>query len=403
MRAAEQDAGTCPLLMLAPMESLGDRWFRQAVNETVGGFDEACTEFMRIPNHANHPIPAVKGIVATYHARELKNIPIGAQVMSSNPELLALATDMLITRREAPRVDLNCGCPANTVTGNGAGSSLLRTPEVLHECVKAMVQAAGGAAPVSVKMRSGYLDTSLFEENLLAAQEAGASFITIHPRTKLQTYDGRADWSLIARARQLLKIPVVGNGDVVSVAAARQLVKETGCGAVMVGRGAVTDPLLFHRIRASYEQPDLPWEWDEPEVVVSFLRTYAQPCLTPEGCSASSSATSNAPGEQHSNMSKAGFFGRMKKIMRYLFSSEPELWMACDKLLRAQPDTMSGGELVELLCSEVRKHWRSGGPSQLMLYNHMTKTVQLVRDKNAHSASPEASITAELPQPVVVH
>ena len=74
---------------------------------------------------------------------------------------------------------------------------------------RAMVVAAGGLGPVSVKMRSGYEDTSKFEENLLAAQEAGASFVTVHPRTKVQTYDGRADWSLVARASQLLNIPVV--------------------------------------------------------------------------------------------------------------------------------------------------------------------------------------------------
>ncbi len=73
------------------------------------------------------------------------------------------------------------------------------------------------------------------------------AFVTIHPRTKRQKYDGRADWSLIARARQLLSIPVVGNGDVVSVAAARQLLEETNCDAVMIGRGAVQDPLIFHR------------------------------------------------------------------------------------------------------------------------------------------------------------
>lgn len=71
----------------------------------------------------------------------------------------------------------------------------------------------------------------------------------------------------------------VGNGDVVSVAAARKLVQETGCGAIMVGRGAVTDPFLFWRIRASYERPDLPWEWDEPEAVQWFLRAYAASCL----------------------------------------------------------------------------------------------------------------------------
>lgn len=117
--------------------------------------------------------------------------------------------------------------------------SLLRNPDLLHDCVRSMVAAVGNTSIVSVKMRAGYEDTSLFEDNLLAAQEGGAAFVTVHPRTKQQGYEGRASWSLIARAKQLLQIPVVGNGDVVSVAAAKQLLQETGCQAIMVGRGAV--------------------------------------------------------------------------------------------------------------------------------------------------------------------
>lgn len=101
------------------------------------------------------------------------------------------------------------GCPANIVTGGGAGSSLLRDPAQLHSVVAAMVAAVGDEVPVSVKMRSGFLDTGMFRDNLLAVQEAGAAFVTLHPRTKQQGYGGRADWSLIALAKQVLSIPVV--------------------------------------------------------------------------------------------------------------------------------------------------------------------------------------------------
>lgn len=111
------------------------------------------------------------------------------------------------------RLVLYCaGCPANVVTGNGAGSSLLRQPSQLQDLVAAMVSAVGQQVPVSVKMRSGFTDTSLFQDNLLAVQEAGAAFVTIHPRTKQQAYSGAADWSLIALAKQLLSIPVVRRG-----------------------------------------------------------------------------------------------------------------------------------------------------------------------------------------------
>lgn len=101
------------------------------------------------------------------------------------------------------------GCPANVVTGGGAGSSLLRDPKQLQQVVATLVAAVGDRVPVSVKMRSGFADTSLFLDNLLAVQEAGASFVTLHPRTKAQAYAGRADWTLIATAKELLDIPVV--------------------------------------------------------------------------------------------------------------------------------------------------------------------------------------------------
>ncbi|GAX74575.1 hypothetical protein CEUSTIGMA_g2024.t1 [Chlamydomonas eustigma] len=437
MRAAQDHTNCCPFLMLAPMESLGDWRFRHALRHTAGGFDEACTEFLRIPNRTDHPWAAVKGVVSGYNAYELGNVPIGAQIMSSNPQLLGLATQLLFQRQQAPRVDLNCGCPANTVTGNGAGSSLLRTPEVLYECVNAMVKGAQGLGPVSVKMRAGYQDTSLFEENLLAAQEGGAAFVTIHPRTKVQTYDGRADWTLTARAKQLLEIPVVGNGDIVSAEAAKQMLAETGCGALMVGRGAVSDPLLFLRIRAAFpaagidehqQLEALPWDWDEPEIIQAFLRRYASTCLktvnknsiskSPGGAEKSEASAvcndqgSASPGmgggddwavesssadrytEQQCQssmtpslqsidhrlaMSRSAFFGRMKKIMRYLFSTDFHLWNASETILRAKPDLMTCEELVEVLCSEVQKHWaKNGGPRQQVLYNHMTKTAQIL-------------------------
>ena len=157
--------------------------------------------------------------------------------MGSNPDILAVVAEAMAAKG-APRIDLNCGCPANVVTGKGAGSSMLRTPDLVHDCIRAMVAAASGRAPVTVKMRSGFADTGeffcqegagffqtgareqrprspagLFEANVAAAEAAGASFLTLHPRTKVQTYQGRADWSLIRRAREVARVPVIGNGE----------------------------------------------------------------------------------------------------------------------------------------------------------------------------------------------
>lgn len=110
-RANEGGAGACPALFLAPMENLMDRPARLALNFAVGGFDEACTEFMRVPPHSEHTAACVRGVTARYNAAELGDIPLGAQLMGSNAELLAAAAARLVHVKGAPRVDLNCGAP----------------------------------------------------------------------------------------------------------------------------------------------------------------------------------------------------------------------------------------------------------------------------------------------------
>jgi tRNA-dihydrouridine synthase C len=235
----------CPYLILAPMEGLGDRSFRKAM-AAVGGFDEATTEFLRVPMNAH-----VQSLAARYQSEELSPspIPLAAQLMGSEPELLA-AMAREIEARGAPRIDLNCGCPSNTVTGRGAGSSLLKDPELLYANAKAMCDAV--KVPVTVKMRSGFDNTSLFRENLLAAQESGARFITLHPRTKVEGYGPPARWDLIAEAKSILKVPLVGNGDILNVQDALNMLKQTNCDALMIGRGSVINPFIFHQIRAHF-------------------------------------------------------------------------------------------------------------------------------------------------------
>ena len=143
-------------------------------------------------------------------------------------------------------MDLNCGCPASVVTGKGAGSSLLRDPTYLYESVAAVARGVHGTGcAVTLKLRSGYDDRGLLRENLLAAQAGGAQFVTLHPRTRREGYAGRARWADIAFAADLLDVPVVGNGDVTSPSKAFELVRLTNCAGVMIGRGAVQDPLVM--------------------------------------------------------------------------------------------------------------------------------------------------------------
>ena len=254
----------CPYLQLAPMEGVGDASFRKAM-ASIGGFDEAVRDFLRVPANAHVP-----SLSKAYHAEELAPIPLAAQIMGSDTDLMAAMAQELM-RRGAPRIDVNCGCPSNTVTGRGAGSSLLKDPNVLHEVAKAVVSAV--SIPVTVKMRSGFENISLFKENLHAAQESGVQYITLHPRTKVDGYGPPARWDLIAEAKSFLKIPLVGNGDILTVEHALAMLQMTGCDALMIGRGSVINPFIFHQIRAHFAKEEYIPKWED---LIRYFNVYLE-------------------------------------------------------------------------------------------------------------------------------
>ena len=143
------------------------------------------------------------------------------------------------------------------ITGNGEGSALMRTPNLAAEIVRQTAQAI--SIPLTVKMRAGWDDDSVNAVELAQMLEAsGAAAICVHGRTREQYYSGQADWGVIARVKQAISIPVIGNGDVISPETARQMLDETGCDAIMIGRGAQGDPFLFDRIRAALMGGDVP-------------------------------------------------------------------------------------------------------------------------------------------------
>lgn len=253
-----------PYLMLAPMEGVGERCFRRAM-ASVGGFDEAVRDFIRVPTNAH-----VSSLASVYVADELGTIPLAAQIMGSDLDLMAAMAQELV-HRGASRIDVNCGCPSNIVTGRGAGSSLLKDPQILYDVVKAVVDAV--SVPVTVKMRSGYNDISLFNENLLAAEHTGVKFITLHPRTKIEGYKPPARWDLIARAKSLVKIPIVGNGDIYSVNDAIKMLAMTDCDALMIGRGSIMNPFIFHEIRNHFLQINYQPRWQD---LARFLDVFLQ-------------------------------------------------------------------------------------------------------------------------------
>jgi nifR3 family TIM-barrel protein len=299
-----KNSNGCPYLLLAPMEGVGDKSFRKAIS-SIGGFDEAVTEFISVPSNAH-----VESLAKVYDREELSPIPIAAQIMGSDPTLMALMARQL-EKKGAPRIDINCGCPSNTVTGRGAGSSLLKDPNSLYTMAKTVVTSV--STPVTLKMRSGYEDISLFKENLLAAEESGVQFITLHPRTKVEGYKPPARWDLIALAKQTLHIPVIGNGDVTSLEKALLLLKETECDAIMIGRGAIINPFLFHQIKGHFNQS--PYQ-GTPQALIDYLDIFLK--------------------ESATRIQPKGLLGKLKQLMSFLFQSNPQLLEKRQEMLKSQ-------------------------------------------------------------------
>jgi nifR3 family TIM-barrel protein len=310
MTLLPKNANGCPYLLLAPMEGVGDHCFRKAM-ASIGGFNEAVTEFLRVPANAH-----VASLACRYQSEELTPIPLAAQIMGSNPDLMAAMAQEL-EQRGAPRIDLNCGCPSNTVTGRGAGSSLLKEPENLYTVAKAIVKAV--SIPVTVKMRSGFEDTSLFRENLLAAQESGIRFLTLHPRTKVDGYGPPAKWEFIAEAKTLLKIPVVGNGDILSVGDALRMLEQTRCDALMIGRGSVINPFIFLELQAHFSGISFSSQWADLE---RYFETYL--------------------GEIPVEIPARGKINKLKQLMGFLFRKNSHLSARRQAMLTsAHPDMES--------------------------------------------------------------
>jgi tRNA-dihydrouridine synthase B len=192
--------------------------------------------------------------------------PVEVQLLGSDPQVLARAAQIVVDQGAAT-VDLNMGCPARKVTGNDCGSALMRNPQRVAEIVRTIKRAID--KPFTVKMRAGWSDGETSSLELAKICEAeGADAVALHARTREQGYKGHADWALIAEMKSRLSIPVIGNGDVTSPADAVRMFRETGCDAVMIGRGLIGNPWLLRateeavqalfdgRIRHESEVPD---------------------------------------------------------------------------------------------------------------------------------------------------
>ena len=235
-----RDIAVTPATFLSPMAGLTDSVFRRLIKR-LGGCGLVMTEFTSAEGLTRHSVKSRRMLF--YHEEER---PVTAQLFGADPGRLAEATRM-VEDLGFDAIDLNLGCPAKKVVKACGGSALLRERTLLEKILKAIRSAS--RIPFTIKIRSGWSESEIVALEIgQMAQDLGVEAIALHPRTRVQGFAGKADWSIIARLKAHLKIPVIGNGDILTAADAMRMRKETGCDGIMVGRGALTNPWIFRQI-----------------------------------------------------------------------------------------------------------------------------------------------------------
>ena len=243
--------------MLAPMEGLVDFVLRDILTRTGsgGGVDRCVSEFIRVSGTLL-PIRAFIRVMPELlnGGKTFAGVPVRGQLLGSDATCLAENAARLASLGPTG-VDLNFGCPAKVVNRHGGGAMLLEDPNNLHHIVAAVRRAVPAHLPVSAKMRLGFNDDTRAEECAQAIADAGASEIVVHARTKAHGYRPPAYWERVADVRAAVKIPVIANGEIWTVADALRCREISGCNDIMLGRGMVTDPGLAWAVRAAPVRP----------------------------------------------------------------------------------------------------------------------------------------------------
>ena len=229
-------------VFLAPMEDVTDIGFRLLCKRF--GADMVYTEFVSSDALIRDIKKTKEKILFSEEER-----PIGIQIYGSDPDAMVEAAK-ICEESDPDLIDINFGCPVKKIAGRGAGSGMMRTPEVMLEITAKVVKAVN--KPVTVKTRLGWDDNSkIIVELAEQLQDCGIAALTLHGRTRAQMYKGEADWSLISAVKNnpRMYIPIIGNGDVTTVEGCRQRFNETGVDAVMIGRGSIGQPWFFEEVR----------------------------------------------------------------------------------------------------------------------------------------------------------
>ena len=245
-------------VFLAPMEDVTDIGFRLLCKRF--GVDMVYTEFIS----SDALIRDVKKTKAkTLFSEEER--PIGIQIYGSDPDAMVEAAK-ICEEADPDLIDINFGCPVKKIAGRGAGSGMMRTPDIMLEITEKVVIAV--KKPVTVMTRLGWDDNSkIIVELAEQLQDCGIAALTLHGRTRAQMYKGEADWSLIAAVKNnpRMRIPLIGNGDVTTVEGCRQRFDETGVDAVMIGRGSIGQPWFFeevkHHLNTGEHLPKKSFQW----------------------------------------------------------------------------------------------------------------------------------------------
>jgi tRNA-dihydrouridine synthase B len=233
-------------VILAPMDGYSDWPFRSICRGL--GSAMSYTEFVQVEKILSKS----KQPTAKLHYEEAER-PVVFQIYGDDPDLIVEAA-LKIQDMKPDIIDLNMGCPSKTIAGRGAGVGMMRAPYKIAATFKKL--SAALKVPVTGKIRLGWDNCRTYKLVARIVEENGGSLIAIHGRTKEQSYSGQADWDAIAEVKATVKIPVIGSGDVKTVADIERMKKHTGCDAVMIGRGALANPWIFSRLDRDQVSPE---------------------------------------------------------------------------------------------------------------------------------------------------
>ncbi|EGQ2852342.1 TPA: tRNA dihydrouridine synthase DusB [Staphylococcus delphini] len=242
-------------VVLAPMAGVCNSAFRLTVKEFGAGL--VCAEMVSDKAILFNNPKTMKMLYIDENER-----PLSLQIFGGEKETLVEAAEYVDKNTTADIIDINMGCPVSKIIKCEAGARWLLDPNKIYEMVSAVTERV--SKPVTCKMRIGWDEDHIFAvENAKAAERAGAAAISLHGRTRVQMYEGKADWDIIRQVKEAVNIPVIGNGDVTSPELAEKMLKETGVDAVMIGREALGNPWMIYRTVHYLETGEL---IDEPQI-----------------------------------------------------------------------------------------------------------------------------------------